>query len=234
MIPTLGRHCLAILACKSLQHSKRSLSSSLNRILLYERSKSRATFPRGLVGIATFNSVYWVWYTFDFLPAVNRSPIEDLDVDTTLGFLGIALSMVLQFGAVAYPLRLVSKLEYDPKAQNFTVYQHDIPLVIASHIGRTYPIGTLKLDPASLEARTLLAAQENFRGNLALKAVNERFPLLVDVQEDELKDAALFSKILTEPEQVVRIKSISPSSKEDAEKKKATRREKVATPMKRR
>jgi hypothetical protein len=104
-----------------------------------------------------------------------------------------------------YPQYMVSKLEYDDKTQNLTVYTHDVMTLFQSGMGYKYPLGAITLDPMSVEADRLMQAHEYFRGPMALKIAGSRIPYLMDVEQDELVNAEQFIPIVLTPERVVRM-----------------------------
>jgi len=91
--------------------------------LLYHRDPSRSKSPRALLGVSTFNMVYWTWYCADFTPAINSSAHEKaalgqigpetldlLLVDPTMGYVGLGISTVIWLGAFVYTRQLVSAI----------------------------------------------------------------------------------------------------------------------------
>mmetsp|Transcript_22002 Transcript_22002/g.61191 ORF Transcript_22002/g.61191 Transcript_22002/m.61191 type:complete len:244 (+) Transcript_22002:117-848(+) len=80
--------------------------------ILYQRDPRRNGLPKASFLVSSMNSMYWLWYVFDFIPAVNASPIEDLHVDPIYGFGGLGLSILIQSVFTFYPLSLVSKIGY--------------------------------------------------------------------------------------------------------------------------
>jgi hypothetical protein len=181
--------------------------------------------------------VYWLWYTLDFIPTVNASSLDQIHIDYTFGFLGMAISLSLQAATIVYPQRLVSKIQYDPSTQNLTIFKHDVPTIWASPFSRTYPLGTVTLDAGSADAKKLVDEQEWYRGPLALKVnKNQWMPLLVDLQDDDdLPDAALFTQIFVTPDQLVRTRHTtskggnSISSVASMKKKKKVNKKKAGT-----
>ena len=91
--------------------------------LLYHRNPSRATSPRALFGMSTFNLLYWTWYVIDFTPAINQAAqlkadmgqidkqtLELLLVDPTMGYVGLGVSATIWLGAYFYTKQLVSAI----------------------------------------------------------------------------------------------------------------------------
>lgn len=98
-------------------------TSSRQYSLLYARSPSRSTYPRVTLGFSTFNALYWLWYTYDFTPSVNASAYEKaalnqidaetldlLLVDSTMGYVGLGIALVIWGGSIWYPKHLVSAI----------------------------------------------------------------------------------------------------------------------------
>lgn len=91
--------------------------------LLYHRSPSRSTPPRAMVGISTFNLLYWTWYVADFTPSVNASAqakaaLGQIDADTLhlllidpkMGYVGLGVSIAIWSGAWMYTRQLISAI----------------------------------------------------------------------------------------------------------------------------
>jgi hypothetical protein len=91
--------------------------------LLYARSPTRSIYPRTTLAFSSFNTLYWLWYTFDFTPTVNASAIEKatlnqidaetlelLLVDSTMGYVGLGMALIIWGGSIWYPKHLVSAI----------------------------------------------------------------------------------------------------------------------------
>lgn len=91
--------------------------------LLYHRLPSRSTPPRAMVGISTFNLLYWTWYVADFTPSVNASAqakaaLGQIDADTLhlllidpkMGYVGLGVSIAIWSGAWMYTRQLISAI----------------------------------------------------------------------------------------------------------------------------
>jgi hypothetical protein len=124
-------------------------------VLLYRRDLTNpdamqtTTLMRSGFFFATFHTLYWVWYTFDFLPAVNASPMIVLHVDPMIGVAGIGFAMALQSAFVIFPWRLISKLTYRPDEQKICVHTHRLPLMYPSVLkpNASFPVGPPKVVP---------------------------------------------------------------------------------------
>jgi hypothetical protein len=199
-------------------------------VVLYQRAKNRAMIMRTTLFMSTFNSVYWVWYNVDFIPAINASRVEALHVDPVFGLLGAAVSLLLQAATLAYPRHLMSKLEYNETTQDLTVYMHDIPTTFQSTIGHSYPLGSLTLGIASKSAKELVEEQEQFRGPVTINAKGSRMPFIMDLQEDDVALHRRLLPILMTPDRVVHMPKRSSSSSTPGKKSNHT----VKKPMNRR
>jgi hypothetical protein len=97
------------------------------RDVLHPDAMRTTTFMRSGFVFSTFHTLYWFWYTFDFIPHVNKATMEILHVDPMIGVAGIVFAMSLQSAFVIYPLRLISKLTYRIDEQRICVYTHRLP-----------------------------------------------------------------------------------------------------------
>ena len=92
--------------------NSKSKSNDVVMHMLYQRDASRNALPKASFLVSSLNSAYWLWYVFDFIPAVNASPIEELHADPVYGFGGLGLSLLIQSAFTLYPLSLVSRIGY--------------------------------------------------------------------------------------------------------------------------
>ena len=83
-----------------------------NISILYQRDTNRDIMPRASFFVSSLNSIYWVWYVADFIPAVNASPIDDLHINSYYGLGGLGLSLFIQAAFTLYPNSLISKIAY--------------------------------------------------------------------------------------------------------------------------
>ena len=158
--------------------------------LLYQRDSKRNLLPKSAFLVSSLNSIYWVWYVVDFVPALNASPIENFHVDPIYGFGGLGLSILIQSAFTLYPLSLVSKISYraPPTANHFSsnssddrrtkkkknsialqkqqeilVWKHTLPLLQTSSKPLIFPVGGITMDKTSETTRTIL---EDLGGNI--------------------------------------------------------------------
>ena len=96
---------------RDYQNGRQRFATSNNQkddVIFYERKPAYNKLPQGALGVSVANTVYWTWYTFDFIPTVNASPIEALHVDPRVGLFGIGLGVSINIVTVLYPMSLVS------------------------------------------------------------------------------------------------------------------------------
>jgi hypothetical protein len=191
------------------------------KTLLYERDPTNNKLPRLALFVSTFNTAYWAWYSLDFLPAINSSPVADLHVDPLLGYIGLAFAGVLNVFIGLYPKRLISRValvENEAEEHGSTksasppvallVTVHDLPLINPTPFGPKFNVGEIKIDPASAEAKQLATkdgdpatSMARFRGHLPLWVVDRRAPYLLNIQDDaEVVDPESLLHVLIDPE----------------------------------
>lgn len=172
-----------------------------NTTLLYQRNSNRNALPRASFLVSSLNSIYWVWYVIDFVPAVNASPIEDLHIDPIFGFGGLGLSILIQSAFTLYPLSLVSKIAHraspstsslklnsastqktkksdSQKEQEILVWKHTLPFLQTSLKPLTIPLGKITMDKASDDTRKILedlgGDLGKYEGHLGLNRVSDK------------------------------------------------------------
>ncbi len=166
-----------------------------NLTLLYQRDLERNALPRTSFLVSSLNSMYWIWYVIDFVPAVNASPIESFHIDPVYGFGGLGLSLLIQTAFTLYPLSLVSKIAHRnsdsetnsdsgdgrgkiiSSPQEILVWKHTLPLLKPSSKPLVFPVGGISLDRTSENTRIILEDLggniRNFEGFLGLKKVSK-------------------------------------------------------------
>ncbi len=192
--------------------------------LLYQRDDERNALPKTSFLVSSLNSMYWVWYVADFVPAVNASPVENFHIDPIYGYGGLGLSILIQTAFTLYPLSLVSKIALSPTISNsdsgdgkkasatpqeILVWKHTLPLLRTSSKPLVFPVGSISLDRTSENTRVILEDLGgnigNFEGFLGLKKVKETkqsslasyFPLLVDIRKpSEVCDSESMIQVL--------------------------------------
>ena len=180
-------------------------SSSTTILPLYQRQGDRIALLRAAWGISALNTTYWLWYSLDFIPAVNASPMEDLHIDPKIGWGALGLGVVINAVTAFYPSLLVSRMDYDSSKKQLLVYGHKLPLLSPSSIPTSYPLGHITMDPTGPELKTILADFQGdlsrFKGHLALKRSSKTFPLLLEIQNgrEEIRDGETLLQALLRP-----------------------------------
>jgi hypothetical protein len=177
-------------------------------VLLYQRDPGRNALPRSAFLVSSINSVYWLWYVFDFVPAVNGGPIQELHMDPAFAFAGLGLSVTIQSMFTLYPLSLVSKLGYEPATQRVWLWKHSLPWMKPSYAPLApIALGDITMDRTSSDTRKILVDLEGdvtkYRGHLGLSVVTSSFPLLVEIQESkEVNNSQRFLEVLLDPQRL--------------------------------
>ena len=178
-------------------------------MILYERNGERNKIPRAAFAVGLFNTTYWTWYSLDFIPAVNASHIEALHVDPTIGYIGVALGLLVNSATVLYPLATVSKLAFSPSRNNLRVWIHDLPWIQPSKKGMDYSLGDLTLDPSSSDVKRIFNKMDGdirqYKGHLGMSVKGRRFPYLLDIQQKEdVRRPKLMLQALIKPDEIIR------------------------------
>lgn len=170
-------------------------------VLLYQRDSERNRLPQAAFAFSILNSSYWLWYTLDFIPTINASPIDDLYVNPMIGVGGVTFGLMINVVTGLYPYLLVSKLGYAPKNQELSVWKHDLfPFIQEAKEPKRYSLGTLRLNTSSSDTQNLLQDSSTYTGHLGLQADDERLPFLMEVREKgELRDPQLLLQLLLDP-----------------------------------
>lgn len=207
---------------KPIQHSrlfsatttpKRSTESSSSKrghdkdslLQLYQRDGDRMRMPRAALGMSALNTTYWLWYSLDFIPAVNASPLHDLHIDPKLGWGALALGVVINGLTALYPSLLVSRLNYDPGQNQLLVYRHSFPLLSPSTQSTSYALGEVSIAHSDSNLKKILGDYKGdwrkYKGHLALKRKNHTIPLLMEIQNgrEEVKDGEMLLQVLLRP-----------------------------------
>jgi hypothetical protein len=161
--------------------------------------------PRVILGLASFHTLYWSWYVFDFIPAVNQSPLQNLHIDPVVGYVGMLFSLFVNLGAALYPYSLVSSIGL--KGGELCVFCHSLPAMKPANKGVMYEIGHVTMDPSTEETKkivdTLHGDLSAFRGFVALKANRRRLPYLLQIENsNEVLDSWRLLQVFINPEVV--------------------------------
>eukprot|EP00934_Nitzschia_sp_Nitz4_P009364 Nitzschia sp. Nitz4//scaffold301_size22573//9899//10555//NITZ4_008552-RA/size22573-processed-gene-0.19-mRNA-1//1//CDS//3329547010//9354//frame0 len=173
--------------------------------LLYLRDTERNVLPRSAYGVSVLNTLYWLWYSLDFIPAVNASPFEAMHIDPRVGYGALALGVGINSVTAFYPKSLVSKMEYSVDAKQLLVYQHDFPLLGPSPTPTVYPLGAVRMDASSPDTRKILEKDQGdlgrYEGHVSLFANESKIPILLDIRSpSEVKHSELLLQALLYPQ----------------------------------
>jgi hypothetical protein len=202
-----------------------------NTNVLYERDESRNSLPRASFLVSSGNLIYWIWYVFDFVPAVNTSTVPDLHIDPAYGFGGLGLSVLIHSVFTLYPMSLISKLAYKPnttssqQGDQILVWKHTLPMVRASKIPLTVPLGEITMDKASPDTAKVLnecnGNLQKYQGHLGIRVNDGYFPLLLEIRKPtEIDYPQLLLEVLLDPERLKQSKRRSEKSQMNSKDKK--------------
>ena len=172
---------------------------------LYQRNKDRITMPRAALGLSAMNTAYWLWYTLDFIPAVNHSSVENLHIDPRIGWGALGLGIGINLITAIYPSLLISRMEYDSSKKQLLVYKHQLPLLMESRTALPFTLGDLTIDPSDGDLKKILGDYQGdwskYKGHLALKPKNHTMPFLLEVQNGgvEIKNGELLLQAMLRP-----------------------------------
>jgi hypothetical protein len=178
----------------TLHHDNKSGGEGPSILPLYQRDPDRVTMPRAAFGVSFLNTVYWSWYSLDFIPAVNASPVTDLHIDPTVGYGALGLGIAINVITALYPSLLVSRLDYDETNTVLLLYRYKLPFVTTSSTPTVYQLGDITIDTSDKDLKIILEDYKGdwsrFKGHLALKQKGRALPLLLDVQkgDEEVKN----------------------------------------------
>lgn len=198
---TSSRKLSSVVPSNDQSHAgRKEKENDVHDVLIYERDPTRNAPTTASFFASSLNSIYWVWYVVDFIPAVNASPLESFHINPLYGFGGLGLSLLIQSAVALYPLSLVSKITYrtsapsvlsdsddKPKQKNSTlqqkqdeilVWKHTLPLLRTSSKPIVFPVGGFALDKTSEKTRIILEELGGdvgkFEGHLFLKKVPQK------------------------------------------------------------
>ena len=158
-----------------------SVTNNSHPILpLYQRNKDRITMPRTALGLSALNTAYWLWYTLDFIPAVNESSMENLHIDPRIGWGALGLGIGINLVTALYPSLLISRMDYDSSNKQFLVYRHQLPFLKESTRAAPFVLGDLTIDPTDGDLKKILGDYQGdwskYKGHLALKPKHHTLP----------------------------------------------------------
>ena len=199
----------------------RTFSSSSHppdgEVLLFERGPDQYALMRSGLGFSCFHTAYWLWYTTDFIPAVNASPMPELHIDPMLGLVGIGFAGLIQSIFMVFPSRLVSKLTYKPDRlvgdqfvpAQLWIYAHRLPSIrpsakaaVVIDIAKQPKNWTL-MDAS--EAQQVMGSLDTFLGRLAIRPPGGLSwpPYLLDFRPDStIPDTNRLLQALVNPQKL--------------------------------
>jgi len=154
--------------------------------LLYKANSSKARFPRGLFGFSLVHSGYWSWYVLDFTPALKATAVDPSTIDSTVGYLGLGLSIFMSIGSMIYPKSLVSEISLNEANRSLQVKTFSVPFVMPSKPVE-YQLGDLVIDSPNDVTKILTDYNgliSMFPGHMALHAEGKFTNLLMNMKED--------------------------------------------------
>lgn len=209
-------------SCRTFSSVNSGKSNPSPTTLLYQRDTENRSFrPRAMLTMASLHTVYWTWYVADFIPAVNEYSNADLNVDPSVGLLGLFVAASINVGTAWYGTRLVSEIALDTK-DNVLLKTHALPWLRPSTGFTSHAVGTLSMDVQSVETKRVIEGEtfEDAMGHLLLKdSKAPRSPYLLEVREKEVKESRKLMQILLNPTALW-----NEIETEDHERKRAERR----------
>lgn len=204
-------------------------SSDRSEILLYQRGTSHNRFGRSAFAASSFYSFYWLWYNLDFVPTVNASPVENLHIDPILPMAGLFTAVVIQAAAVAYPMRSIHSLSWQPSTNSLGISTFRPWMTPGTQ--KTIPVGEWTLDASSKEAQHILYDLDGdfprFRGHVFLSPSVPRttLPFLLTVREEtDVLEPDLLLQALVHPKSLQRISKPRRNKQLRKKKRKVKRR----------
>ena len=185
-------HCFSTTSTTSMQKDVHRAANSI--LPLYQRDPDRVKIPRAAFGVSILNTCYWLWYSLDFIPAVNASPVEDIHIDPKIGYGALGLGIAINVMTALYPSLLVARLDYDETSNMLHLYRYKLPFVTVASTPTMYRLGDIKIDTSDSDLKKILEVYKGdlsrFKGHLALKASRASLPLLLEVQnaDEEVKN----------------------------------------------
>jgi hypothetical protein len=153
------------------------------------------------MAMASFHTLYWGWYVVDFIPAVNASAASGIHVDPSVGLVGLFVAASINGGVMWYIRRLVSEisLSLDDK-KDVCIKTHTFPFLSPSLVSNLHALGTVQMDPQSIETKLVLEGDTWEVGHLLLKDANApRSPYLLQVKEEDVLNHRVLVQVLSDP-----------------------------------
>ena len=171
--------------------------------LLYARAQNRAMVPRGLLAMTTLHTSYWLWYVLDFTPSLNAAAAKKNEliaaasdgavafsgVDSTVGYLGLGMAIMMSLGSAAFPKYLISEIR-EENSGALRVGVHSLPFCIpqTGSQATVYPPAGVTID-STADADAIFAKNNGdltkSRGFLALRATGKRVNFLLNISAED-------------------------------------------------
>jgi hypothetical protein len=157
-------------------------------VVLFQRGPGRDGLPRSGLFFSSLHTIYWIWYGFDFVPAINASPVADIHIDPMIPLVGTVFAAFIQLVFTSYPTRLVHKLTWRPTAQSLQLYTYSIPFIRPRTTPTVFPVGEIMLDASSSDTERILKEFGGnigrFKGHLGISKPGGSWPpYLLDMRE---------------------------------------------------
>ena len=157
--------------------------------------------------MASFHTLYWGWYVVDFIPAVNASSASDIHVDPSVGLVGLFVAASMNGGVMWYTRRLVSEIsvsmmdDTNDTKKDVYIKTHTLPFQRPSLVSNRHELGTVQMDPQSIETKRVLKGDTMWEvGHLLLKDMNApRSPYMLHVKEEEALNPRVLMQVLSDP-----------------------------------
>ena len=178
-------------------------SKSDEELLYYSRAPNRAMVPRGLLAMTILHTSYWLWYVLDFTPSLNAAAAKKNEliaaasdgavafsgVDTTVGYLGLGMAIMMSLGSAAFPKYLISEIREESNGA-LRVSVHSLPFCIpqTGSQATVYPPAGVTID-STADADAIFAKNNGdltkSRGFLALRATGKRVNFLLNISAED-------------------------------------------------
>ena len=209
----------------STSTSKTTSTTPLSSTILYKRNSSKTLFPRALLSLSTIHTGYWIWYVTDFTPFVQGqiAALESsaasvaaattsvtttalVDLDTTIGYLGLGLAIFMQIGSLLYPTSLIQEIQLlhpnddddsnninesillDPSSTMVQISTYSLPFITPSTAPTQYKLGAMTIDSPN-DVKEIITEYESdlrlYNGYIPLHAPKRYINLLLHLQEQK-------------------------------------------------
>jgi hypothetical protein len=231
-------HTARIVVCRALTSSspvgtddRDGAPEKQREILLFERTPGDIRLLSSGIVVSTICTTYWTWYLYDFVPAVNAA--GQITLNPMVGTGGLLFALAMQAAIYGYAKTLVSSLTLRPGSLELVATFHKLfPPGRPATKQYTLPVGDLRLDPESNEAKLICMPKtddkracngnmQNFRGMIGLKPRMHgwmiKLPWLLQIRrtEDVLQPSLLLEVLMDPPTERKGKSSIMPAQFRD-------------------